>query len=172
MTTATIEQIPPAPSRVTAKQLRARPRITIAERRFKRYHVNADGSEIPPDVQEAAYRFVPELLPDLDDTEPAGFIVLHHGLNGVYLNVYSWVWHNVLHARCATAGEPYFGCTAGDLTDFRVIERPLIGCTWELAPLAHEPAAWIRHVVDAPRPDVHAYLADLLPDGPVGDGTR
>jgi hypothetical protein len=167
VTTATI-QLP----RVRAKQLRARPRITIAERRFKRYHVNGDGSEIPGDVQEAAYRFVPHLLPPLDDTEPAGFIVLHQGVGGVSLTVHSWVAHNLLHTRRAVAGEPCAGGVAGDLTTFAVVEQPLVGSTWELAPLAHEPAAWIRHVVDAEVPDVHAYLADLLPDGPVGDGTR
>jgi hypothetical protein len=167
VTTATIPQ-----PRVRAKQLRAKPRITIAERRFKRYHVTTDGAEIPSPVQEAAYRFVPELLPPLDDTEPAGFIVLHQGLTGVYLNVYSWVWHNVLHVRCGVAGEAIFGCTPGDDTDFRALDHPIAGCTWDLAPLAHEPASWTRHVVDAEVPDVHAYLADLLPDGPVGDGRR
>jgi hypothetical protein len=155
------------------KQVRVRPRITIGERRFKRYHVNADGSEIPQEIQEAAYAFVPRLLPDFDDdTEPAGFIVLHHGPNGVYLNVYCWVWDNVVHARTATAGEPYFGCVPGNLTDFHEIEQPLVGCVWELAALGHEPVAWMRHVFGADRPDVHAYLADVLPDGPVGDGSR
>ena len=167
MTTATL-QLP----RVRAKQLQARPRITIAERRFKRYHVTTDGSEIPREIQEAAYGFVPNLLPPLDDTEPAGFIVLHAGPTSVSLTVHSWVAHNVLHTRRAVAGEPCAGGTLGDLTWFATVEQPLVGSTWELAPLAHEPAAWIRHVVDAEVPDLHAYLADLLPDGPVGDGSR
>jgi hypothetical protein len=158
---------------LTPKQLRSKPRCTIADRRFKRYHVNGDGSEIDLAVQAAAYAFVPKLLPDFDDgTEPAGFIVLHQGANGVYLNVYSWVWDNVVHARAAAAGEPCFGCEPGNLTDFREIDRPLVGCTWELAALAHEPAAWVRHVAGAESPDVHGYLADVLADGPVGDGTR
>lgn len=161
------------PLTLTAKQLRAKPRITIGERRFKRYHVTDDGSEIAQEIQQAAYAFVPRLLPTFDDdTEPAGFIVLHQGPNGAYLVVYSWVWHNVVHVRSAAAGEAYFGCEPGNLTHFREIDKPFAGCTWELAALGHEPAAWVRHVAGAERPDVHAYLDDVLPDGPVGDGTR
>lgn len=86
--------------------------------------------------------------------------------------MHSWVWDNVVHCRTATAGEPWFGCEPGNLTDFREIDKPLVGCVWELAALGHEPAAWVRHVFGAEEPDVHAYLADVLPDGPVGDGTR
>ena len=83
-----------------AKQLRAKPRITIGERRFKRYHVNTDGSEIAPEIQQAAYAFVPNLLPSFDDdTEPAGFIVLHQGAHGV--------------TSTSTAGSGTTSCTSG-----------------------------------------------------------
>jgi hypothetical protein len=151
------------------KQLCGKPRITIGERRFKRYHVTDDGAEIPQVIQEAAYAFVPQLLPRFeDDTEPAGFIVLHQTADSVRLHVYSWVCGNELHARCAAAGETSCGVGTCDLTTFQEVHQPLVGGVWELAPVAHEPVAWVRHVHGAEQPDVHAYLADLLPDGPVG----
>jgi hypothetical protein len=134
------------------------PRITIGDRRFKRYHLSPDGTEIPRAVQEAAYAFVPSLLPSPDDaTEPAGFIVLRHGPDGARLQVFAWVEQIAVHAGVAAA-EP---APPGEAPAFRPVHESPAGGTWERSLLAHEAAAWVRHVAGAERPDPHAYLADL-----------
>lgn len=138
------------------------PRVTIADRRFKRYHLTADGAEIPRAVQEAAYAFVPTLLPPADDaTEPAGFIVLRHGPDGAHLQVFSWIEQIAVHAREAAAAP----APPGEALAFGPVDRSPEAGPWERSLLAHEAAAWVRHVAGAERPDTHAYLADhaILP---------
>jgi hypothetical protein len=44
----------------------------------------------------------------------------------------------------------------------------LIGCVWELPALVHERSSWVRHGLQPGEPAVDAYLADFLPEGPVG----
>ncbi|MEV6751629.1 hypothetical protein [Streptomyces sp. NPDC051214] len=155
------------------KLLHSPPPVEVAGRRVKRYHVTADPAGIDPAVEKAAYAILPRLLPEPDGTPPATFVVLHRGGDsGAYLNAYSWVWDNVLHCRVAVAGQPALGCPDQDPTHFRLLDRPLIGCVWELPPLLHERDAWVRHMLapELPRlPDLDAYIADTLPDGTTGD---
>ncbi|WP_432133884.1 MULTISPECIES: hypothetical protein [unclassified Streptomyces] len=151
------------------KLLTVPPPIALAGRRIKRYHVTADPAGIAADVQDAAYRILPTLLPDLDDTPPATFVVLHQGGDGgTYLNAYSWVWDNVLHFRGAAAGQPVLGCPDRDPTHFVPVDRPWIGCVWELPPIQHERDAWVRHLLSPDIPDLHSYLTDSLPEGSTG----
>ncbi|MFJ3922081.1 hypothetical protein [Streptomyces sp. NPDC090022] len=151
------------------KLLTVPPPLTVGGRRIKRYHVTADPAGIEPEVEAAAYRFLPGLLstlPAADGTPPGGFVVLHRGGDdGAYLNVYSWVWDNALHFAGAAAGQPVLGCPDRDPTHFVRLDGSLIGCVWELPPIAHERDAWVRHMLDHPgAPDLEAYLADSLPD--------
>jgi hypothetical protein len=150
------------------KQIRAQKPVVVAGRHIKAYHVTRDGSEIDPAVRAAAYEFLPGLLPEPDGTPPATVAVLHLGGSGVYLNAYSWYWDNAVAFRGGVAGDPYFGCVAGALTDFRELGGPLIGCVWELPALEYERRAWVRHMLRPERTDLGAYLADTAPDGPVG----
>lgn len=158
------------------------PPIEVAGRRIKRYHVTADPAGIAPGIEKAAYEFLPRLLPEPDGTPPATFVVLHRGGDsGAYLNAYSWVWDNVLHCRVAVAGQPALGCPDRDPAHFMLLDRPLIGCVWELPPLLYERDAWVRHLLapESPEPpgspgspalpDLDAYIADTLPDGTTGD---
>ncbi|MFF9281386.1 hypothetical protein [Streptomyces griseosporeus] len=152
------------------KLLTVPPPIEVAGRYVKRYHVTADPDGIAAEVRDAAYRILPTLLPDPDGTPPATFVVLHRGGDtGAYLNVYSWVWDNVLHFRGAAAGQPVLGCPDTDPTHFVPTDRPWIGCVWELPPLLHERDAWVRHLLAPDTPDLTAYLADALPAGTTGD---
>jgi hypothetical protein len=86
--------------------------IEAGGRQVKRYHISTVQGHIPEGVQNAAYAFMPQLLPRPDNETP------------------SWM-----------------------------------GCVWELAPLGHERAAWIRHVLEPEIPDLGGYLSDVLPDG-------
>jgi hypothetical protein len=152
------------------KYVRPLPAIELGGRQVKPYHITREPDGVlAPDIVDAAYAIVAKLLPAPDgEAPPAGWVVLHEGKDAMYLCVYSWVWGNVVHARNAAAGEPYVGCPDKDLTNFVVLTEPLIGCVWELATMEHERAAWVRHVVAPAAPDLGAYLADTLPEGPVG----
>ncbi len=150
------------------KHLRVPAPAVAAGRHVKRYHVNLDGAEIDQARQEAAYAFLPGLLPRPDGTPAATFTVLHETANGIFLNAYSWYWDNVLYCRTAAAGIPFLGCPDEDYTHWVELAEPLIGCVWELPPIEHERSAWIRHVLRPAEPDLGAYLADLLPEGPIG----
>ncbi len=148
------------------KHLRSAGAVSVGGRRVKRYHISIE-PDIEVAIQKAAYEFLPRLLPDPGhDTPPASFVIVHRGAGrAAYLNAYSWVWGNVIECRTAAAGVPFLGCPDEDPEHFAELTKPWIGCVWELAPLGHERAAWIRHVLKPPRPDVDAYLADVLPDG-------
>jgi hypothetical protein len=151
------------------KLLRVPPPVEVAGRRIKRYHVTADPAGIEPEVEEAAYAILPQLLPAPDGTPPAAFVVLHRGTDdGAYLNAYSWAWDNALRFRGAAAGQAALGCPDQDPTHFVTLEPSFIGCVWELPPIAHERDAWVRHMLAPDRPDLDAYVADSLPEGTTG----
>ena len=150
----------------TEKYLRAAGTVAVGGRQVKRYHVSIE-PEIEVNVQKAAAEYLPRLLPSPDgETPPASFVILHRGAGGAaYLNAYSWVWTNVIECHAAAAGVPFLGCPDTDPEHFTELTRPWIGCVWELAPLGHERAAWVRHMLSPDRPDLAGYLADVLPDG-------
>src|SRR5487761_139737 len=153
----------------TEKLLTTRPPVEVAGRQVKRYHVTGDPAGIDPAVEAAALAFLPKLLPEPDGTLPASFIVVHRGGDGAaYLNAYSWVWDNVLHMHGAAAAQPELGCPDEDPTHFMLLDRPWIGCVWELAPIQHERDAWERHLLAPAEPDLDAYLADSMAAGTTG----
>ncbi|MFD3941950.1 hypothetical protein [Streptomyces sp. NPDC058579] len=146
------------------------PPIEVAGRHVKRYHVTHDPAGIAPEVEKAAYAMLPEILPEPDGTPAASFVVLHRGGDtGAYLNVYSWVWDNVIHFAGAAAGQPVLGCPDTDPTRFVRTELRWIGCVWELPPIHHERNAWVRHILTPDSPDLDAYVRDSLPEGTTGD---
>ncbi|MGH8828608.1 MAG: hypothetical protein ACRDVZ_13645 [Jiangellaceae bacterium] len=149
------------------KSLHVLPPLTIAGRHVKRYHVSAASTEIEPAIEKAAYDFLPQ-RPDPDNTPRATFVVLHRAETAAYLNAYSWVWNNVIYCGVAVAGIPFLGCPDDDPTHFIKLDRPWIGCVWELPALGHEPSAWVQHMIEPAEPDLDAYLADVLPSGPTG----
>ncbi|MGH8988091.1 MAG: hypothetical protein ACRDXC_05775 [Acidimicrobiales bacterium] len=146
--------------------------LEVGGRQLKRYHVASVGQEVEPEVQEAAYAFVAELLPAPDEeTPPAGFTVLHRNSQGAFIDAYSWVWGNVIECRVAAAGVPGLGCDDKDPTHFMPLARPWIGCVWELAPIGHERSAWVRHILEPDTPDLVGDLADTYREGMTG-GSR
>jgi hypothetical protein len=151
----------------TEKYIRTAGVIQTADRRVKRYHVSSTGGDIAESIQAAAYEFLPQLLPKPDDEmPPGGWVILHKGAAvPAYLVAYSWTWGNVVECRAAVAGIPELGSDDENAENFKILDRPWMGCVWELAPFGHERAAWIRHVLRPETPDLDAYLADVLPDG-------
>jgi hypothetical protein len=148
------------------KLLTSQPPIEVEGRWLKRYYVTSEIASVTADIERAATELLPKLTPGADWTTPAGFIVLHRGDDGAaYLNAHTWVWHNVLHMRGAAAAQPELGCPDDDPAHFIVLDRPWIGCVWELPPINHERNAWVRHILMPGSPDLHGYLADSMPSG-------
>lgn len=148
------------------KLLTSPPPVEVAGRRIKRYYVTSELAPVTADIERAAMELLPKLAPDADGTPPAGFIVLHRGGDGAaYLNAYTWVWDNVLHMRGAVAAQPELDCPDDDPAHFTVLDRPWIGCVWELSPLHHERNAWVRHILMPDAPDLDGYVADSMPSG-------
>jgi hypothetical protein len=153
----------------TEKYLRVPPPIDMDGRHIKRYHVNMDQSPMPDEIEQAAYAVLPTLLPEPDGTPPASFVVLHRGSDGAaYMNAYSWVWDNVLHVSAAVAAQPMLDCPDDDPTNFVPLNRPWVGCIWELPVFGHERSAWVRHMIVPDQADLDGYLADSMGEGPTG----
>ncbi|MEW9528864.1 hypothetical protein [Microbispora sp. NPDC049125] len=151
------------------KNMRPLDPIAVGGRPYKRYHVDRPGHQIEPEVEKAAYEFLPKIVPAPAGDAPAGWIVLHRGGDtGAYLLVYTWVWDNVVEVHTAAAGQPAIGCSDEDPTHFVPETRPWAGCVWELPSLEYERAAWVRHMFVPDVPDLDGYLADTRPEGMVG----
>src|ERR1700722_12551147 len=153
----------------TEKLLTSQPPIEVAGRRLKRYYVTSEIAPVTAGIEQAALEQLPKLAPDTDGAPPSGFIVLHRGGDGAaYLNAYTWVWDNVLHMRGAAAAQPALGCTDKDPAHFIELDRPWIGCVWELPPIQHERDAWVRHMLAPDVADLDGYLTDAMPPGRTG----
>ncbi len=138
--------------------------VPVGDWRVKQYLVTVTEQPVERAVVVAAEAYLPKLLPAAaasDPTPRVAFSVLHKGVDAVWLNLYAWVYGEIVHCRAAGAG-------LDAPTAFTPLTEPLIGCVWELPALVHERSAWVRHGLQPEKPDVDAYLADLLPDGPVG----
>ncbi|MQS14990.1 hypothetical protein F7Q99_22680 [Streptomyces kaniharaensis] len=152
------------------KYVQALPTVEIDGRQLKPYHITrAADRPLAAELVAAAYETAAKMLPERDDTPPGGWLVLHEGQGALYLCVYAWVWDNVVHARVAAAGEPFLGCPDDDLKHWTINSTPYVGCVWELPTMEHERRAWVRHMLAPDTPDLSGYLADRLPDGPIGD---
>jgi hypothetical protein len=152
------------------KFVRAQPVFDLAGRRVKPYHITREpDSTLAPAIVEAAYAMAEQMLGPPDrEMPPASWLVLHEGKTPMYLCVYDWVWGNAVEVISAAAAEAGLGCPDEDPTHFVPNKRILAGCVWELTLLEHERAAWVRHMLVPGEPDLDAYLADAVPDGPVG----
>lgn len=130
----------------------------------KQYLVTVTDTPLDESVVAAARSYLPKLLPTAAATDPTprvAFSVLHRGVDAIWLNLYAWVYGEILHCRAASS-------PLTDVPDFTPLTEPLIGCVWELPALVHERSAWVRHGLEPETPAVEAYLADVLPSAPVG----
>lgn len=64
------------------KLLSSLPPVEAGTRLYKRYYVTSAAAVITPEVEKAALGLLPELVPEMDGTPPAGFVVLHRGGDG------------------------------------------------------------------------------------------
>jgi hypothetical protein len=91
------------------------------------------------------------------DRYGVGFVGAHDGRGANFVFVNWWANEDELHHRAWLSSKEEPGrLRATGPDDFTA-------CAWDLAVIAHERGAWIRHVLDrAQGPDLDAYLADQL----------
>lgn len=91
-------------------------------------------------------------------THGLGFLLVHSGLDGVFIVLDVWIGENMLRQQVwvTTLAPPW------RFDSLR--ESGLAMCVWELQVIQHEREAWLRHVLTpSGRHDLPAYLADVLP---------
>ncbi|MFI9100411.1 hypothetical protein ACIGXA_07780 [Streptomyces fildesensis] len=123
----------------------------------KRYTVSSFRDVPAPDILEFARRGVRLSLPDPYPGLPShAFSVVHEDEDACYVVVGWWSRNRViLHTRTW-------------LADWDALSTPVeapayaTACIWEMAAMAHERDAWVRHVVVPERPDFPAYLASAV----------
>lgn len=122
----------------------------------KRYSVSALREHPAAEVHEFARRAVSASLPEPHPDGPScAFSVVHEDEDGCYVVVGWWSRNRlIMHSRTW-------------LSDWAELDpqpapAAATACVWELAAMAHERDAWVRHVVVREQPDVAGYLADTM----------
>jgi hypothetical protein len=124
--------------------------------RLKVYGIIYQGAEFPRPalVEQAKTLLLPHLPPVDDRCYGVGFIGAHQGRGADFVFLGWWADENelFLHVYAANYSAPeewLYLNTSGPLA-----------CVWDLAVVAHERDAWVRHVLMNPGgPDLDAYLA-------------
>jgi hypothetical protein len=147
----------------TLRSVRFLDLITFDDWRLKLYGIAYQAERPEQAVVEAAIAAAQERLPRpaiTDDRYGVGFLAAHQGRRGAtFTFVDWWAGENDLyqHAWHGSADAPGRLRPSGP-DDF-------MACTSDLAVIAHERSAWVRHVLARPEgPDLDAYLADRLDD--------
>lgn len=143
----------------------------------KLYSIDSHGRVPPGHVLAAARARLPDLLPDAVDGGRAetngqggaaegvagadmhgeAFSIVHAGEDAVWLLVFWWTDHCLLHGRMVGASL--------DRPEEFTLPTPdtLVACTWELAVVQHERDAWVRNVQGpGTKASFEAYRADVL----------
>ena len=86
-----------------------------------------------------------------------GYTIVHVGEEAVWLLVDWWISGGIVCQRMLSA-------PLARPTQFEPVTAPALACVWELAVIAHERDAWVRHMLrDAPM--ASGYLNDVLETG-------
>lgn len=86
-----------------------------------------------------------------------GFVILHEGLQGLWLLVDWWAHGDICCQLLSHADD-------SRPLRFAPVRPSLVACAWELVPIGFERTAWVETMLTE-RPDPEAYLARRLPDG-------
>jgi len=127
--------------------------------RLKEYSIVYGRAQARPELVAAAESVIAGVLPSPAVTPMrygVGFLGIHDGRGGNFVFVDWWEQENELHHHVffSTSDEP------AELQPWAPDDP--IACVWDLSVVAHERAAWIRHVLAAEEPDLDDYLADVL----------
>lgn len=127
--------------------------------RLKVYGIAYNAPHPAPELVEAITAAAKEHLPQPARTESrygVGFICAHQGRTASVAFVDWWENEDELHHKMFIADEQ-------DLSQLRsVADDELTACSWDLAVIGFERNAWVRHILQAPQPDLEAYLNEHL----------
>jgi copper chaperone CopZ len=127
--------------------------------RLKKYTIAYRRDAARPELIEAAEAVAADILPTPAITPTrygVGFLGIHDGRGAGLVFVDWWEGENdLLHYVFLSPDED-----RGTLRP--ATSNQLTACTWDLAVMAHEREAWLRHVFAADTPSLDAYLEDQL----------
>lgn len=127
--------------------------------RLKRYAILHRDREVDPELDAAALAAAAERLPPSGEGPEhygVGFVAVHRGASWDYVTIGFWAYQSELRLTGLMRA-----------SSDRVRLEPVAGNelssdVWDLALLAHEREAWVRHALLPGRADLDAYLADTL----------
>lgn len=129
--------------------------------RLKRYEIVLGDEPLDREVFAGADDLVFGTLPVPGETARrpgVGFVILHQGRGASYVVLGWWDNENELPLRVWVRDEGGAG--------WREAAGHESVCVWDLRVLHHERESYVRHVLGAASPDVEAYAADVMDDGP------
>ena len=131
---------------------------------IKAYGIHRDPNAAGPILSDPVTASVRAAVRDVLDehaggprTHGLGYCIAHVGEEAVWLLVDWWISGGIVCQRMLSA--PLARPDA-----FAPVNAPALACVWELAVIAHERDAWVRHMLTE-RPDADGYLHDMLAAG-------
>lgn len=131
---------------------------------IKAYGIHRDADLVGPILSEAVTASVRAAVRDVLDelgggprSHGLGYCIAHVGDEAVWLLVDWWISGGIVCQRMLSAP-----LTQPDT--FTPVTAPALACVWELAVIAHERDAWVRHMLTE-RPEADAYLQAVLSAG-------
>ena len=144
---------PYAPRRIAFQEL-----VKQNDWRLKLYSILFEDKEVSTELIDAAKRTAFEFLPQPAVTSHhygVGFVSVHQGKSYDFVTVAYWTYDTELRHQTymrPSSGSSTLECVTGELsTD-----------VWDLRVLAFEREAWLSTVLRSEKPDLEAYLAEIL----------
>lgn len=126
---------------------------------FKAYGLLAEGKDISDEMITQAKLFLEQevliRVRDMGDSNGLGFVIVHPGDLGLSIAAQWWTQGSVL---CQHIYRKAYDA----LAPMDTVNRPVVGCVWEMALIDEEQRAWRRTMMTA-TPDPSVYLAALAP---------
>lgn len=129
---------------------------------IKTYGIHSDPNWASPILSDAIIDSVRAVMQNVlaqhacdNRSHGLGFCIVHIGEEAVWLLLDWWISGGIVCQRMLSA-------PLAQPTMFTPVSTPALACVWELAVIAHERDAWVRHMLTT-SPDSPAYLNDILP---------
>jgi hypothetical protein len=134
--------------------------LTVDGWRLKLYGITYRGERPVQGLVDAAVAAAQKRLPRpavTTDRYGVGFVGAHDGRGANFVFVDWWANEDELHHHTWLSSKDEPGTLRATGPD------DFTACSWDLAVIGHERAAWVHHVLArAQGPDLDAYLADRL----------
>ncbi len=122
---------------------------------LKVYGIAYKAPQPAPELVEGVMSVAKSVLPQparTDSRYGVGFICAHEGRTASIAFVDWWENEDELHHKMFIAEDKNLAQLSPAADD------ELTACSWDLAVIGFERNAWVRHILQAPEPDLQAYL--------------